>query len=363
MRADRLLILAAYAKTRFANRWKDRASLEQWQEKRMLKHLAKIRGQSSFYRELWGGRPLSDWRNFPTIDKSMMMEHFDSLNTAGISKQAAMELALRAEQTRQFTPMINDMTIGLSSGTSGNRGLFLVGREERLAWAGTVLAKVLPASILTQQSIAFFLRANSNLYGTVNGGSLKFEFYDLLDPLERHLQRLNMDRPTLLVAPPSMLRLLAQKQRTGKLSIRPQRIVSVAEVLEPLDRRYIEGVFNLAVHQVYQCTEGFLAATCSHGTLHLSGAGPIHVFPDYISRAIITGSDRINAYHAVLHAPEKLELSLLVDEEVRAQAEEAVRAELARLFTRLGCIKPELHFTEYHIQASDRKLRRVERRF
>ena len=29
-------------------------------------------------------------------------------------------------------------------------------------------------------------------------------------------------------------------------------------------------MFNQIIHQVYQCTEGFLAATCKYGTLHLN---------------------------------------------------------------------------------------------
>lgn len=48
------------------------------------------------------------------------------------------------------------MTVGLSSGTSGNRGLFLVSEREQDAWTGTVLAKLLPGGLWRKARIAFF---------------------------------------------------------------------------------------------------------------------------------------------------------------------------------------------------------------
>jgi phenylacetate-CoA ligase len=46
-------------------------------------------------------------------------------------------------------------------------------------------------------------------------------------------------------------------------------LVSVAEVIEPQDRGYIESVFHAPVHQIYQCTEGLLAVSCALGSLHV----------------------------------------------------------------------------------------------
>ncbi|GAA3406383.1 F390 synthetase-related protein [Paenibacillus hodogayensis] len=281
--ADRISVLYHYGMARRKRRWSGREELERWQEARVREHVRRVRRESAFYRELWGDRPSAEWREFPIIDKSVMMEKFDRLNTVGIRKEEAFALALQAERTRDFTPMIDGVTIGLSSGTSGNRGLFLVGRRERRTWAGTVLAKVLPGPLSDGHRIAFFLRADSNLYGTVGGGSLQFAFYDLMDPLALQLARLGKQQPTLLVAPPSMLRLLAEKQKEGKLAIRPERVVSVAETLDPLDRGVVEEVFGQPLHQVYQCTEGFLGATCRHGTLHLN-EDVVCVQKDYVDR-------------------------------------------------------------------------------
>ncbi len=47
-------------------------------------------------------------------------------------------------------------------------------------------------------------------------------------------------------------------------------MISVAEVLDPLDRRRIEAAFAVRVEQIYQATEGFLGRTCDHGVIHLN---------------------------------------------------------------------------------------------
>jgi putative adenylate-forming enzyme len=135
-----------------------------------------------------------------------------------------------------------------------------------------VLGKLLPQSLLfgPVQRIAFFLRANSNLYESVNRRKIKFAFYDLMVPIEQHATPLSEQNPTLLIAPASVLLLLARLKDEGRLPIQPQKIIAVAEVLEPHDRARIEASFDQVVHQVYQCTEGFLGSTCAYGTLHLN---------------------------------------------------------------------------------------------
>jgi putative adenylate-forming enzyme len=137
-------------------------------------------------------------------------------------------------------------------------------------WAGSILAKALPGSLIERQKIAFFLRANSNLYETIGGQRLQFKYFDLLNSLSDSINTLNEYQPNILIAPPSMLRLLAEAQKTKYLKISPLKIVSVAEVLDPLDEMEISRIFSKIVHQIYQCTEGFLGYTCQYGTLHLN---------------------------------------------------------------------------------------------
>jgi hypothetical protein len=206
---------------------------------------------------------------FPIINKAIFMDNFDSINTVNIKLEEALAVAIKSEENRDFSPTIKGVTVGLSSGTSGNRGVFLASEKERAYWVALVLDRVLGFS-LKKRSIAFFLRANSNLYDSVKSKLLAFHFFDLLNSIDFHIERLNTLQPSILVAQPSMLLELANAIEANKLVIKPTKIISVAEVLTPEDKVYLTNVFKQTIHQVYQCTEGFLASTCKYGTLHFN---------------------------------------------------------------------------------------------
>jgi putative adenylate-forming enzyme len=230
-------------------------SLTHFQDARAGALLPWVQRHSGFYREHWANHDFGRWRDLPTVDKSLMMANFADFNTAGLSSEAAFEVALRAERDRNFSPTIRGLTVGLSSGTSGHRGLFLVSRLEQAAWAGVILARTMPKFRLSGERIAFFLRSNSNLYQQVGRGRwLRFRYFDLMSPLEVAVHDLNAFQPSILVAPPSMLELLAREFTAGRLRVRPESLISVAEVLEPQDRDRLEGVFQATVRQIYQAT-------------------------------------------------------------------------------------------------------------
>jgi len=255
--------------------------------------------------------------------------------------------------------------------------------------------------------------------------------------MERHVARLDELAPTIVVAPPSMLRLLAQARADGALRARPDKIVSVAEVLDPVDEKFISAQFGQIVHQVYQCTEGFLACTCAHGTLHLNedfvavqkeyldrdlgkfvpiitdfrrAAQPIiryrlndiltergepcpcgspftalasvegrcddlfyfpaagrdgwiHVFPDFIRRAVLETSEDVAEYLVRQVAADRLELTLQVAEGLRPDVEQRVAVALRQLVERQGGRAPDIAPVPAPARSRDKKLKRVERVF
>ena len=262
---DRLKVLKYYLYYKYRRPFSDRQALERWQKKKLKKHMEYVAEHSELYR---GMRSLEE---YPVADKSFMMEHFDALNTVGIKREDAEAFAVRAERDRNFVPKLQGVTVGLSSGTSGRRGIFLVSDEEKVRWAGYILAKFLPGSILGSYDIAFFMRADSNLYQAVSSKNIRFHFFDIYRDMDEHKKRLEAQKPDILVGQPSLLLMLAAEMERGKLHISPQIVISIAEVLEREDEVYLKKVFRQEmIHQVYQCTEGCLAATCSHGTLHLN---------------------------------------------------------------------------------------------
>lgn len=263
--AERLAVLTYYLYYKYRKPFSGRQELLHYQEKKIRNHLSYVAEHSRFYK----GR--LELKDCPVIGKEIMMENFNDMNTVNVDRDTALEFAVRAERERDFSPKLNHTTIGLSSGTSGSRGIFLVSDEEKSRWAGYILARFLPGGILGVYSIAFFMRADSNLYEAVNTGRIRFHFFDIYQNIELHIERLNQVSPRILAGQPSVLLALAKKQEGGKIRIRPEVVISIAEVLEREDEERLKAAFGLPViHQVYQCTEGCLAATCRCGTLHLN---------------------------------------------------------------------------------------------
>ena len=224
--ADRLKVLLYYLYYKYRRPFTDRKALEKWQEKKLKKHLDYVAAHAGLYS---GKRQLQD---YPIMDKAFLMEHFDTLNTVGIRRAEAEAFALRAERERDFAPKLRGVTVGLSSGTSGRRGIFLVSDGEKNRWAGYILARFLPGSILDSLDIAFFMRADSNLYQAVSSRNIRFHFFDIYRDMEEHKERLERTKPAILAGQPSLLLMLAREREKGNLHISPGTVISIAEVLE-----------------------------------------------------------------------------------------------------------------------------------
>ena len=257
-------IISTFIKVRYFSKWTSRDKLLEYQKKQVEKHLKFLKENSPYFKNH------EITKDF-TMNKAFMMENFDELNTLGVKKDEAMEVALNSEKTRNFNQKYKNISVGLSSGTSGHRGMFITTPEEQGIWAGTILAKMLPKNNIFRHRIAFFLRADNDLYKTINSFLISLEYFDTFKNIDEHIERLNKYKPTMIVAPPSLLLILAKKIEEGELKVSPIRVISVAEILEKADEEYIKKHFKLnIIHQIYQATEGFLACTCECGHLHLN---------------------------------------------------------------------------------------------
>ena len=114
---SKLTTLLRYLNT--PKRYSSRKKIAKIQNKAVLKHVKFVRQNSKFYRELWQGYTDEQWRDFPIIDKAMMMENLQELITVDLDIANARDLAERAEKSRDFSSKIGPYTIGFSSGTSG----------------------------------------------------------------------------------------------------------------------------------------------------------------------------------------------------------------------------------------------------
>lgn len=257
---DKLSILGHYLKAKYLHRFPNRAALEAHQRRQLARFKTEVLRHLPFFADLWD----KDLSSFPRTDKAIVQQNFADLNSLALPYDVGLPLAQAREK-------VDGITVGLSSGTSGQRGLFFVSEEERHFWLGVMLAKALPGPLWQKHRVVLALSANSDLYTTANKNSrMRFHFLDLKAAYQDHLDTLTDVQPTILVAPAQFLKKLAQSVQAGDLQINPARIFSVGEVLSDEDRTYIGAQFHQPIQQIYQCTEGFLGITCPHGTLHLN---------------------------------------------------------------------------------------------
>lgn len=270
---ERVWIVWHFVWTRWFSRTKTRGQLLATQQRKLNRFLQTAVSDSPFYK---GMSP--ELSSLPVMTKAEFLANFAALNRYGVTLQAATEAALRAEREREFRPVLpHGITVGLSSGTSGARHVFLVMRSDRCRWAGQMLARVLSTESLRRVlnpfvpalRIAFFLRANSNLYRTISGRRVQLDYYDLTRPFDELIARLRKDRPHVLVAPATVLAEIARRETRERSELAPRQIISVAEVLDSRDRAEVESVFQVRVDEIYQATEGFLGSSCRAGRIHL----------------------------------------------------------------------------------------------
>lgn len=202
--------------------------------------------------------PFAAW---PVIDKAVMLEHFAAMNLGGISADEARAALARGEDR------VGGFIVGQSTGTSGNRGLFLISDAERFVWLGTILAKTLPDALWRRHRVALALPGLSSLYRSATTGSrIALGFFDLARPIAEWADALLVFDPDTIVAPPKVLRWLSEHDKLPAGAA----LFSGAEVLDPLDRAVIEAASGQRVREIYMATEGLFAVSCPHGTLHLA---------------------------------------------------------------------------------------------
>ncbi len=245
----------AYAATRWHTRpGLSRDRFETWQSRQLRRWLQRDVPRVRHY--AYGPERLSD---LPVIDKATMMADFGAFNRSDISADAGWACFDRGGT-------LGKISVGASTGTSGNRALYAITPKERLRWLGVILAKALPGFPARPERVAVILPQSSALYETAaKSRRLHLEFFDLRDGLEAWSDRLERFDPTCVVGPPRVLRVLAE----ADLRLSPRALFSGAETLDPMDRAVVEDRFGIPLGQIYMATEGLFGVTCPHGALHL----------------------------------------------------------------------------------------------
>lgn len=264
MISEKLAILRSF----LAKRWtlacvRSQAALARRQQK-LLKQLMALASQNFPFYAKFAGVPFAQW---PIVDKAVMLQHFGAMNAHGLSRETAWNIAEAGLRSANSSGALADLTIGTSTGTSGQRGLFVVSAQERALWLGAILARCLPDFPFKKHRVAVMLATGNDLYATAKAsGRLAFSFFDLKKGVLSHAEALKAFAPDVLIAPPKAVRALAE----AGLALNLSHIFTGGEVLDPLDAAAIERWFKIAPRSLYQSTEGFLGVACKQGHIHLN---------------------------------------------------------------------------------------------
>ena len=258
------VLLAAQLRWRF-DRWSAERLLAH-QRDRVRRLVAYAAEHAPYYRErIDPGTPLDQ---VPKMDKATMMAHFDAINTAGLRRDDLVAFRTRQEHERTAGFYPGGYSVGLSSGTSGNKVLTVLSPHERDRYAALLWARSGIPRGLRPKRVLFALRAHNEAFTTVTRFGITLVYVDYLQTPETLLRLVNEHRLNVLAGPPSILALLAERRReiVGPVDA----LVSYAEELDAGTRARLEAAFGARVAEIYQGAERMIGTTCSAGALHLN---------------------------------------------------------------------------------------------
>jgi len=247
------------------------SDLKEYQLNQLKRLVEKMKEKSPFYGELYGSRKIgsfSDYAELPIINKTIMMKEFDRINTVGLNKSDCMKCAIKKELDKDYLGYYKDQfVIGLSSGTSGNKGLFITPKT---------MTKQIPALFLARGGIRlsdlpirilFMLRVFSQGFDDINAPFIKLSYLSTMTKVNDIIVSAKEKRINILMAPPSLIRELLP--RVSELP-HFKRIITYAEVLEQEEKTRFIKAFKTEVVEIYQASEGQIASPCKCGNLHIN---------------------------------------------------------------------------------------------
>lgn len=418
--------------------------IKDYQFRRAVEIARHAKKKSAYFNQLYQGKHIEDFFSLPFVNKKKMMDNLTSYNTVGLTKQEVLAFCLEVERSRDFSRRLNGLNVGMSSGTSGNKGVEIVTRSEEMYMKAALFARFqLPKR--EKLNLAFILRVSSPAFNLDIFGH-KLTYISQLDTIENIGTKLEKLQPNVISAPPSMLKIIAREAEKGRIRIKPSKLVSYAEILYPDVKDYLTRVFSCPVHEIYKCTEGPIAISCSHGSLHINEdlvlvetlnsdgtrtepgkpcqklvvtdlhkkAQPIiryelndiltispdkcpcgsyfrvisniqgraddvfwarsgangkwqYIFPDYISRAVITASDEIDEFQVIQASPKEVLVRIQLIEGASQDLFDAspIKTNISGVFRSYGCDAPDVKvsFEKPKANPNSNKLIRIHRAF
>jgi phenylacetate-CoA ligase len=285
-------------------RFRELSRRDQWSHSQLQAHQRQLlvglvryaTAHSAFYRERYHGVHAGDGihlQHLPTIDKAVLMEHFDAVVTDPRLRLSDLEAHL--EDLRHDELHLGRYRVMSTGGTTGTRGVFVAGPDEWRAYLAG-LARVnqyigLHPRLPRRRRVATIaaarpLHVTYRMSRSLDIGVHRVLRLDATTPVAELVEPLNRQQPEFLYSYPSVLSLLAIEQLDGRLRIAPSTIVSSGETHTEDLERTVRAAWDVGWFQIYGTTEvPFLGAHCSYHT-------GLHLFEDLAIVEVVDEHDR-----------------------------------------------------------------------
>jgi phenylacetate-CoA ligase len=256
------------------------------QRKRLAALVRHARAASPLFRELYRDLPdAPPLETLPVTRRAALMERFDAWVTDPAVTLAAAR-AFVADRTRVGDRLLGRYAVWTSSGTSGEEGLF-VQDEQALAVYDTLLALQLASPDLAAACVAGLLDGGRAALIAATGGhfasvaswerirrahpSLLASVFPVTDPLDVLVAKLDGFAPAFIASYPTLLWLLSDERRAGRLHVAPSLVWAGGETIAPAMRDALARAFGCPVIDEYGASECLsIAFGCREHWLHLN---------------------------------------------------------------------------------------------
>lgn len=265
--------LADYDRCAQHERW-TRQQLEEYQARALQICRSYAYAHSPFYQKFHHGLMDHPLHELPVLNKAMVMEHFDELVTDPDVRLSDLRRYLAGDQTN---PFLDRYRVTVTSGSTGQPGIFLNNRVEGAAAANTFMRGQIWSGLNAQSRVAAVtspLPAHVTAqFPVLTVGGKKVPYLQLSTTVTPKVivDHLNEFQPDALIAYPSIASVLTDELRQGRLHISLKVICTGGETLPAEMRRRIEEAWGIKIFDMYGATESApFAGECSaHRGLHL----------------------------------------------------------------------------------------------
>ncbi len=264
------------------------ATIAAAQGQRFAELARRARAQSPFYRNAWSHLPDAPLRlaDLPVVNKAGLMDAFDDWCTdrAITFRDVEWFLQSRAHIGELFR---GRYLVWTSSGTSGKSGVFVQDATALAVYDALVSVRLVGSAyadcdwgaVMAQNGRAALVTADCDHFASIASWRRVAHGKPWLDmksiavtlPLPEIVAELNAYAPAFVASYPTVLALLADEQRAGRLRLRPAGLWSGGEVLSGAARAAIEAAFGCPVQNEYGASECLtIGYGCREGWLHVN---------------------------------------------------------------------------------------------